>query len=77
MTGRTAACTGAGRSRAHSRFACVSRNSRPDALAVWCPAAALLAACACAVLLLAPMVKAKSYVQLQKEREAAAQLKLA
>lgn len=37
-----------------------------------CPCAALLAACAGAVVLLAPMINAKSYVQLEDERKAAA-----
>ena len=36
------------------------------------PAAALLAACGAAVLLLAPMINAKSYVQLEDERKLAA-----
>lgn len=30
----------------------------------------LLAACGCAVLLLAPMINAKSYVQIQEEKKA-------
>jgi hypothetical protein len=36
------------------------------------PAAALLAACGGAILLLAPMINAKSYIQLEEERKAAA-----
>ena len=34
----------------------------------------LLAACGCAVVLLAPMINAKSYVQLRDERTAAVKL---
>jgi hypothetical protein len=34
--------------------------------------AALLAACGAAVLLLAPMINAKSYIQLEEERKLAA-----